>query len=182
MKSAAAVGRCCGSLLKHFFRKSCNSGEANSGRGGISSSTIRNMALMATRSWYGGCPLMSSQIVAASDQMSLAVVDPAIEMTSGATARYMRVSSGAMSSEIAVNSLQFGVPLISFTAAARPLVVLMAWICRDTPKSESLMFPFFVESTLAAAQEDVSKGKTSCSEAKPVSLTLQVAMHNTLCV
>ena len=182
MKSAAAVGRCRGSLLKHDLRNACNSGEADSGRGGISPSTIRNMALMTTKSWYGGCPLMSSQIVAASDHMSLAGVGPSSIMTSGATACFVRVSDSAMAKANVANSLQFGVPLISLAAAARPLVVLMAWICRDTPKSESLMLPFFVESTLAAAQEDVSSGKTNCSEAKPVSLTLQVAMNHTLCV
>lgn len=62
--------------------------------------------------------------------MSLAAVAPCIEMTSGA--------------------IQFGVPFTS-VAAARPRVVLSAFRLSDTPKSDSLMLPFFVERTLAAA-------------------------------
>ena len=65
-------------------------------------------------------------MVAASDQMSLAGVAPTIEMTSGATARVVCVNSSAKAQASVTNSLQFGVPLISFAAAARPLVVLMA--------------------------------------------------------
>lgn len=64
--------------------------------------------------------------------MSLAGVAPSREMTSGA--------------------IQFGVPFASFAPAASPRVVLIACKFSETPKSDSLTLPFFVERTLAAEE------------------------------
>lgn len=88
---------------------------------------------------------------------------------------------------LASNSLQFGVPFASFVVALKPRVALMALRLSETPKSDSLMLPFFVESRLAATQMrgDAISGRSFRSRpieevASLQSLTLQIAVHNVL--
>jgi hypothetical protein len=52
--------------------------------GGMSSSTMRNMAVIDMSSAYGGLPEIISMMVHPRDQMSLAVEAPCSRMTSGA--------------------------------------------------------------------------------------------------
>lgn len=52
-QSLSASGRCSGSLWKHCCRKSWSASEQSSGRGGISSSTIRNITVKSNQSHLG---------------------------------------------------------------------------------------------------------------------------------
>lgn len=78
-------------------------------------------------------------------------------------------------------AIQFGVPFTSF-AAARPRVVLIAFRLSETPKSDSLMLPFFVERTLAAVKREVDQSRACEGLAKvdDEQRTLEIAMHDAL--
>lgn len=88
-----AVGLSRGFLQKQARRKSSIFSDAPAGRGGMSSSTILNMAVMASRLEYGGRPVKSSMMVHARDQMSLANDGASSLMTSGATAEFLALSA-----------------------------------------------------------------------------------------
>lgn len=88
---------------------------------------------------------------------------------------------------LASNSLQFGVPFASFVVALKPRVALMALRLSETPKSDSLMLPFFVESRLAAARMRADGINGRSVRSRPVeevtslqSRTLQIAVHDVL--
>lgn len=129
----SAEGRSFGSLTKHILRKSASSSDT-SGRGGISSSTMRNSTtprrgqLEPTQAWhsaspvillltseYGGLPVRSSMIVQPRDQISDAGEAPLREITSGATAPDQQNSHQTPGKQRSMpsDSLQLGVPATS---------------------------------------------------------------------